>query len=345
MKSRAILICVFYAICGISCGTVETATPTLIDTQLPATGTHIPPTSTSQVYPTFTIEPSSTPTQAGEGLIVFYSERDGDAEIYLMNPNGSDQHQLTDNNADDFSPAWSPDGAWIVFESDRDDPHPRACFPNCNYNLYLMNADGSDQRQLTGWPGAEWHADWSPDGNSLIFSAGDIGFEKAGIYQLDIAGGEPKLLLVDDFNNDAADWSPDGSQIAFSSNREGSLDIYVMNADGGEIHKVVDTGMNDYFPDWSPDGLQIAFFAADWPAIKQDIFTVNADGSNLLNLTNTPNVVDEDPKWSPDGSKIIFQTDRDWNFEIYMMNSDGSQPQNLTQDVGRDYVPDWWMPK
>ena len=117
-----------------------------------------------------------------------------------------------------------------------------------------------------------------------------------------------------------------------------------MNADGSDIRKVVDTGLNDYFPDWSPDGSQIAFFAADWPSVRQDIFTVNADGSNLLNLTNTPQVVDEDPEWSPDGSKIIFQSDRDGNFEIYVMNPDGSQPQNLTRNPGRDYWPDWFMP-
>jgi Tol biopolymer transport system component len=285
-----------------------------------------------------------TPANA-EGLVTFYSERDGDAEIYLMNPDGSHPHALTDNTTDDFSPAFSPDGAMIVFESDRDDPHPRSCFPDCNYNLYVMNSDGSEQRQLTAMPGAEWHADWSADGKSLIFTGGEIGFKRAGIYKVGLDGREPEPVLVDDFNNDAADWSPDGTQIAFSSDREGNTDIYVMNADGSDIHKVIDTGMDDYFPDWSPDGEKIVFFAADWPSIRQDIFTVNADGSNLLNLNNTPQIVDEDPKWSPDGSKIIFQSDRDGNFEIYRMNPDGSQPQNLTQDAGRDYMPDWWMPE
>ena len=283
-------------------------------------------------------------TVSPAGLIVFYSERDGDADIYLMNPDGSDQRPLTDNDADDTSPAWSPDGSLIAFESDRDDPSPHTCFPNCNYNLYVMNADGSNQRRLTNLPGAEWHANWSPDGKSLLFTAGDIGYASMGIYRLGLDGGEPQSLLVDDFENDAADWSPDGAQIAFSSNREGSRDIFVMNADGGNVRKVVDTGLDDHFPDWSPDGSQIAFFATDWPSIRQDIFTVNADGSNLQNLTNTPTIVDEDPNWSPDGTQIIFQSDRDRNFEIYVMNTDGSQTQNLSNHKGRDYWPEWWAP-
>ncbi|HSB66931.1 MAG TPA: hypothetical protein VLD65_10150 [Anaerolineales bacterium] len=302
--------------------------------------TEIPVSRTATAQPTATSQ--SGTTQPEQGLIVFYSERDGDAEIYLMNVDGSDQRPLTDNAADDFSPSWSPDGRRIIFESDRDDPHQRACFPNCNYNLYVMNADGSEQQQLTSLPGAEWHADWSPDGKSLLFTAGSIGFTKAGIYRLALAGGDPQPILVDQFTNTDADWSPDGAQICFSSNRDGDFDIYVMKADGSEIRKVIDTGMNDYFPDWSPDGSQITFFGTEWPRVRQDIFTVYTDGSSLVNLTNTPQVVDEDPKWSPDGSKIIFQSDRDGNFEIYLMNTDGSQPQNLTRDTGRDYAPDWW---
>jgi Tol biopolymer transport system component len=282
--------------------------------------------------------------QASEGLIVFYSERDGDAEIYIMNPDGSNQIPLTDNSADDFSPSWSPDGRLIAFESDRYDPHPRICFPNCDYNLYVMNSDGSDQRQLTALPGAEWNATWSPDGQSLLFNAGKFESEQIGIYRIGLEGGDPQPLLLDEFKNIGPDWSPNGEHIAFSSNRDGNLDIFVMEVDGSQPQKIVDTGIDDYFPDWSPDGSRITFFAADWPAVEQDIYIVDVDGSDLQNITNTPYVVDEDPRWSPDGSKIIFQSDRDGNFEIYIMNSDGSQPRNLSQHRGPDYWPDWIMP-
>lgn len=332
------LACMLLLFLLASCGTVE---PTVTS---PSQTPTIPPTNTPRPTPTPTPRPSPTPEQAMTGLIVFYSERDGDAEIYTMNPDGSDQRPLTENTADDYSPSWSPDGRRIVFESDRDDPRPRTCFPNCNYNLYIMDADGSNVRPLTTLPGAEWSATWSPDGKSLLFNAGDIGFESGGIYQIELDGSDPRPLLVDGFNNAAPDWSPDGKQIAFSSNRDGNLNIFAMNTDGSNIHKVVDTGLNDYLPDWSPDGSRITFFAANWPTVRQDIYTVNADGSDLTNITNTPRVVDEDPRWSPDGNKIIFQSDRDGNFEIYVMNTDGSQPENLTRNRGADYWPEWFVP-
>ncbi len=286
--------------------------------------------------------PSLTPRiNTSDELIVFYSERDGDAEIYVMNPDGSNQMALTDNSFDDFSPIWSPNGSQIVFESDRDDQHPRTCFPNCNYNLYIMNADGSDQRQLTSLPGAEWHASWSPDGTQIVYTAGDVGFLNGAFYILDVKSGESRILLDDQFNNDGADWSPDGSRIAFISDRDETMDIYAMNTDGSGIEKLIDTGLEDYSPDWSPDGTQIVFFAFDLPSIRQDIYVVNSDGSNLQNLNSTPQVVDESASWSPDGSQILFHTDRDGNFEVYIMNADGSQQTNLTNDRGRDYCPDW----
>jgi Tol biopolymer transport system component len=336
IKTLPVFIMLVVLLIGCERPTTKPAPTVAAQSQEPA----ILPTNTPQFAPI----PTEIPAQFLSGLIVFYSERDGDAEIYTMNLDGSNQRPLTDNTSDDLSPSSSPDGRWIVFESDRDDPHPRTCFPNCNYNLYVMDADGNNVRQLTTLTGAEWSATWSPDGKSLLFNAGEIGFESAGIYKIELDGGDPQPLLVDGFNNAAPDWSPDGKQIAFSSNRDGNLDIFVMNADGSNVHKVVDTGLNDYSPDWSPDGARITFFAANWPSVRQDIYTVNADGSDLINITNTPQVVDEGPRWSPDGSKIIFQSDRDGNFEIYLMNADGSQAQNLTRNQGADYWPGWVVP-
>jgi Tol biopolymer transport system component len=204
-----------------------------------------------------------------------------------------------------------------------------------------MNANDSEQRQLTSLPGAEWHASWSPDGTKIVYTAGDVGFVSSAFYILDLETGESSLLLDDEYNNDAADWSPNGSRIAFISDRDGTMDIYAMNADGSGIEKLIDTGLEDYNPDWSPDGTQIVFFAFDLPSIRQDIYVVNNDGSNPQNLTNTSRVVDESASWSPDGSQILFHTDRDRNFEVYIMNANGSQQTNLTNDRGQDYCPDW----
>lgn len=296
-----------------------------------------------------TVVPQSSPpplrniNPAIPGMIVFYSERDGNSEIYTMNSDGSNQQRLTYNTAQDFSPAFSPDGNSIAFVSDRDDSRSGFCSPNCNYNLYVMNMDGSNVRRVTNLPGAEWDPDWSPDGEFIAFTGGGIGFKEPGIYQVNLESGQLQPILVDEFDNEASDWSPDGKQIAFSSDRDGNLDIYIMNPDASHIQKIADTGMNDYWPDWSPDGQQLTFFAANLPLTKQDVFIVDIDGNDLVNLTNTPEIVDEDPVWTPDGRQIVFQSDRDGNYEIYVMNSDGSQPYNLSRNSGQDYWPDWSM--
>ncbi len=283
-------------------------------------------------------------TSNSEGKILFYSERDGNAEIYLMDADGSGLTRLTTNSANEWSPAGSPDGTEIAFESERDDPNPMSCFPNCITKLHLMSVDGSGERRLMDLPGAEGHPDWSPDSRSLVFQADRNGDGKFEIYIISATGGEPTLVLGDSFDNMAPDWSPAGDEIAFSSDRDGQYDVFAVRIDGTGLRKLADTGLNDYFPAWAPEGASVAFFAARWPAVAQDLFIVRSDGTDLRRLTSTPSIVDEDPSWSPDGARLVFQSDRAGSFEIYSMNVDGTDLVRLTRNGRGDYWPSYWSP-
>ena len=145
------------------------------------------------------------------------------------------------------------------------------------------------------------------------------------------------------------------AQIAFVSHRDGNPEIYVMDADGGNPRRLTNNFDNDWDPSWSPDGNRIVFFSnrdghpdiiPGW--FTYEIYVMDADGGNPQNLTNSPND-DRNPSWSPDGKRIVFVSDRDGfknddrviTYEIYVMDADGSNPQNLTNDLNDDRNPSW----
>lgn len=163
---------------------------------------------------------STSAMTLAQGDIAFTSNRDGNAEIYVMKANGSDQTRLTKNAAEDFHPAWSPSGRQIAFVSTRDG----------NEDIYVMNADGSGQTRLTSNAAVDYEPAWSPNGRQLVFASQRDG--NIEIYAMN-ADGTGQTRLTDSTANDAKPmWSPDGRRIAFHSNRDGNYEIYVMNADG-----------------------------------------------------------------------------------------------------------------
>ena len=184
----------------------------------------------------------------------------------------------------------------------------------------------------------------SPDGKRIAFVAEtDVNgtIKDREIYAMNVDGSG----LTDLTNNPAIDqeptWSPDGMRIAFASNRDGdpyNNSIYTMKADGNDVKRLAQNGSG---PAWSPDGKRIAFISLR----DQQIYIVNADGSDLIRLTNSPapgnGTAQGAPVWSPDDKQIAFRSNRDGNSEIYLMNADGTGQTNLTKNKAYDDFPVW----
>ena len=275
------------------------------------------------------------------GVLVFYSDRDGNPEIYSINADGTGLLQLTNDPGFDDSPAISPDGRQIIFLTARHDPQPR--FPNLKYEIYIMDIDGGNLKRLTNSEAGEDHPSWSPDGSQILFDADYDGDGFYEIYSMDQDGTNVTRLTTNAANDQFADWSPDGLRISFASDRNGNWDIFVMDADGSNQQAL--TGDLDWelFPAWSPDGSQIAFTGLAPNSRNTDVFLMNADGTGFRQLTDSPGF-DENPAFSPDGVQIAFQTQRGGNFEIYLMNPDGSGQHPLFEEPSDELWPSWVMP-
>jgi len=278
--------------------------------------------------------PTPEPTQihSYNGLIAFTSKQNGNLDIYTVRSDGSEQANLTDNPANDYSPTWSPDGTRLAFVSNRD----------TNDNIYVMNADGSNLTRLTDDPGSDTNPVWSPDGTKIAYSTGDFSTKVTNIYVVDSNGQNHRRITNYAHKTTIwpVTWSPDNQFILFDISQQ----IVKVNVNSGDVKPVMPPNDLSYQFTLSKDGSTLHYLVdcnQNTYIFCNRVKTINEDGTNEKSV-GTVKVSEVCPvkqtsawmgwytKWSPDRTKILFFFTCEENGWIYIANADGSDFKPLT---------------
>jgi len=318
-------------------------------------------TSNSMVEGTFDYSPDGK-------YIAFetYLDAEENSEIYRMNMDGSDVTRLTTRKQNDWGPIWSPDGSKILFTSD---------LGNHNWEIYVMNADGSGLVDFSNSSNFDTDPAWSPDSSRIAYKSSPW-IDAEDILDANVnennyirvaktdGSGRIKLPLPEGHGTPSSpQWSPDGSQIAFNcggtiteTGENAAISTYqgvcLASADGTNVVRIYSAKIElnaaaiQYYPDpiWSMDGSKIAFVGKLEDGTTQ-IFTMSPDGSNVMQLTDSPVEVKGNLSWSPDGKQMLFLTQKGGllsrRFTTYIMNADGTGIAQLLDSSVKNPWPTW----
>ncbi|MFC1528401.1 hypothetical protein ACFL5B_00675 [Candidatus Latescibacterota bacterium] len=204
--------------------------------------------------------------------------------------------------------------------------------------IFLINADGRDLRQLTFSKTLNLSPNWSPDGTTICYSS--LSVDNWLIMMININTGQSVNISQWIGLNSAPEWSPvTHGTLAFTSTRDGNAEIYTCQSNGKGIRRLTNHGRIDSSPTWSPDGTQLAFTSDRTGAPK--IYIMNSDGTNTRRLTTTLNTHEESPSWSPRGDRIAFVIMSDFGFDIATATSNGDTVTMLTYGQSSNEDPQW----
>ena len=281
--------------------------------------------------------------------ILFTSARDGNREVYIMNPDGSEQVRLTQHPKNDLQAVWSPTGEKILFVSDR----------GGRRDLYTMNPDGANVRRLFKFKTEEWrvYPTWSPDGKQIAYMRMNWDKELYPIYTV-ILGEQKSEELVKEGLYPA--WSPDRMEVAFSI--RGRITFINVHTRVQEQPLPKKAPFSQHQPSWSAAGDKLAFVGKNDPlpaAVlldkelhevwkhKQTLFIVNRDGTDLQQLVDEAGPMAEYPELSPNGKEILYTQKIKGSLQIFKLNISSGVRTQLTHIGGifqANIGGDWFDP-
>jgi Tol biopolymer transport system component len=274
--------------------------------------------------------PAQVSWTADGSRIVFESFRDGNPEIYTVDPDGENLVRVTTNTISDEHPDWSPGQARIAFDR----------LEGKNLDIYTVNADGSGLQRLTQDLAADRNPTWSPDGKMIAFESYRDGGNR-DVYVMNADGSGQRRLTTDPAEDLDPAWAPDGRRLVFASTRDGNFEIYGMNVDGSGQTRLTNDLAPDFGPSWAPS-TRIAFHSLRTRDYL-NIFVMNPDGADVRPVTRTERN-DANPSWAPDAVHIVFQSDRDPGAEaqLYIVDLEtGAVTRMPMASTRANFVPDW----
>jgi len=290
----------------------------------------------SVVWFGFAAAPAGATQPGSNGRIAFTGDTGNGVEIFTINPDGSDLQQLTHLGETASTPDFSPDGARIVFALE-------------DVGIFMMDADGSNQQQLTVGEGP---ASFTPDGHHLVYECGDCTGGDGVFLMRDDASDFPGLRLSTNPFPDEGDGnpevSPDGQTVTFVRHQvDGELQaLFAVDIDGSNTRQLTPYGFEVGIKhDWAPDGQRIVVTPwADFPDhLSPDVATIAADGSDVRMLTmfTAGGAAAFAGSYSPDGAWIAFRQQNKVHSGLWVMHPDGTARHQIGSFAFRPRFIDW----